>query len=482
MITFVLSITALILGYFLYSRLVERIFGIRPEQQTPAYAQQDGVDYVPIDTPRNALIQLLNIAGLGPIFGPIMGALWGPVAFVWIVLGSIFAGAVHDYFAGMISLRHGGANLPTMVGAYLGKGMKQFVNIFSVVLLVLVGAVFITGPAGLLAVLTPSWATQSFWVIVIMLYYVLATLLPVDKIIGRVYPIFGAILLIMAAGIGGAMLFGNHPPIPELTLANLHPGGLPIWPLVFITIACGAISGFHATQSPIVARTTMNEKNGRFIFYGMMIGEALIAMVWAAAGMSLFDGSVGLQEALTQYGGTAGVVRQISLMTMGSFGSTLAILGVVVLPITSGDTAFRGARLTIAEFFKLDQRPLVKRLWISLPLFVVGFSLTLVDFNFLWRYFAWSNQTMAMIMLWTASMYLVMKKKPHWIASIPAAFMTAVTATYILQAPEGFKLPTSISYPLGLVIAAGIVILFFVKAKQNAGIGSLEPAGQDAAD
>ncbi len=465
MITFLASVALLILGYMLYGRFVEKHFGIREDRPTPAYAQQDGVDYVPLDTPRNALIQLLNIAGLGPIFGPILGALWGPVAFVWIVFGAIFAGAVHDFLVGMISVRNGGASLPNLVGRYLGNGMKAFVNVFAVLLLILVGAVFITGPAALLETLTPSWATKSFWVIAIMVYYVIATLLPVDKIIGRLYPVFGAVLLIMAFGIGGVLVFGGYQ-IPELTLANLHPKGLPIWPLMFTTIACGAISGFHATQSPLVARTLRNEKNGRIVFYGMMIAEGVIALIWAAAGMTMYHGPAGLNEALGTLGGAAGVVRDISITTMGAIGGTLAILGVVVLPITSGDTAFRGARLIIAEFFNLPQKEITRRLMVSLPLFVVGFGLTLIDFNFLWRYFAWANQTTAMIALWMGAMYLVMHGKSHWVASIPAAFMTAVSFTYILQAPEGFSLPTTISYPLGLAATAVVVMLFANKVRK----------------
>ncbi|MCG0238513.1 MAG: carbon starvation protein A [Firmicutes bacterium] len=469
MITFLASVALLIVGYLVYGKLVEKVFGIQPERPTPAYAMRDDVDYVPLDTPRAALIQLLNIAGLGPVFGPILGALWGPAAFIWIVLGSIFAGAVHDYLCGMMSVRHGGANMPALVGTYLGKGMRAFVNVFTVVLLILVGAVFVTGPADLLATLTPAWMDRRFWVTVIIVYYILATLLPVDKIIGRVYPFFGALLLIMALGVGAGLLLGDKP-IPELTLANLHPDGLPIWPLMFVTIACGAISGFHATQSPIVARVVQNERNGRFVFYGMMIGEALIALVWAAAGMTLFDGPAGLKEALAQYGGPAGVVRQIAILTMGSVGSVLAILGVVVLPITSGDTAFRGARLVLAEMLNMPQKEIAKRLLIAVPLFVVGFGLTMTDFDFLWRYFAWANQTTAMIMLWAAAAYLLAQGKNHLIASVPAAFMTAVSFTYILQAPEGFRLPTTISYPAGLAITAAVVALFASRVKGRHGL------------
>ncbi|MEG6584812.1 carbon starvation CstA family protein [Dendrosporobacter sp. 1207_IL3150] len=459
MITFILSLLALILGYVIYGRFVEKVFGIDENRSTPCTTRADGVDYVQIPEKKAMLIQLLNIAGLGPIFGPILGALWGPVAFVWIVIGAIFAGAVHDYFSGMLSIRNNGASLPKIVEKYLGSFMGKFVNGFALLLLVLVGVVFVAGPAGLLAALTPAWMTVGVWSAIIFVYYILATLLPIDKIIGRFYPIFGAILLIMAVGIGGGLIFGNHA-IPELTFANMHPKGLPIWPLVFITIACGAISGFHATQSPMMARCVANERQGRRVFYGMMIAEAAIAMVWAAAAMSFFDGSAGLQKALATMGGPAGVVRNVSISMLGAVGGTLAILGVVVLPITSGDTAFRGARLLIADYLNMDQAQMVSRLKISVPLFVVGFLISTIDFNFIWRYFSWANQTTAMIMLWAAASFLYQEKKLHWIASIPAAFMTAVSMTYILQAPEGFGLPTKISYPGGLAITAVIVITY----------------------
>jgi carbon starvation protein CstA len=459
MITFIVSLLALIIGYVIYGRVVEKVFGVDENRPTPCTTNADGVDFVPISEGKSMLIQLLNIAGLGPIFGPILGALWGPVAFVWIVLGSIFAGAVHDYFSGMLSIRNNGAGLPKIVERYLGSFMGKFVNGFALLLLVLVGVVFVAGPAGLLAALTPGWMTVGVWTAIIFFYYILATLLPIDKIIGRFYPVFGAILLIMAVGIGGGLIIGGHP-IPELTFANFHPKGLPIWPLVFITIACGAISGFHATQSPMMARCVSNERQGRRVFYGMMIAEGAIAMVWAAAAMSFFDGSAGLQKALATMGGPAGVVRHVSISMLGAVGGTLAILGVVVLPITSGDTAFRGARLLIADFLNMNQGPMANRLKISVPLFIVGFLISTIDFNFIWRYFSWANQTTAMIMLWAAASYLYQEKKLHWIASIPAAFMTAVSMTYILQAPEGFGLSTQISYPGGLALTAIVIIAF----------------------
>lgn len=458
MITFIASIALLIIGYFTYGKLVEKVFGINESRQTPAYAKQDGVDYIPMGWKRNSLIQLLNIAGLGPIFGPIMGALWGPAAFLWIVFGSILAGAVHDYLTGMISIRNNGAHLPALVRKYLGKGMHQFVNAFTLVLLVLVGTVFVTGPAKLLESLTPSWITLPIIVAAIFIYYVLATLLPVDKIIGKIYPIFGALLLIMAFGIGASLIFGGYN-IPELTLANLHPKELPLFPLLFITISCGAISGFHATQSPIISRTTQNERYGRKIFYGMMIAEGIIAMIWAAAAMTVFDGTGGLQAILNE-GGPAAVVSKVAMMMMGGIGGTLAILGVIILPITSGDTAFRGARMLLADYFNMSQVKLSSRLVLSVPMFVIAFALTKMDFTIIWRYFSWANQTTAMIALWVGAVYLLKNNKFHWIASVPASFMTVVSFTYILQAPEGFKLDPSISLPLGIACALVVISLF----------------------
>jgi len=469
-ITFLLSFVALIIGYIVYGKFVEKVFGINENRETPAYTKTDGVDYVPMDSNRGSLVQLLNIAGLGPIFGPIAGALWGPVAFLWIVLGGIFAGAVHDYFSGMLSVRNDGAQLPDIVGKYLGQGMRHFVNVFSVVLLILVGTVFVAGPANLIVTLTPSWISLSVVTTGIFIYYILATLLPIDKIIGKIYPIFGLLLIIMAVGVGVGLVVKGYP-IPELTLSNLHPKNLPMWPLLFITIACGAVSGFHATQSPLIARTVQNEKHGRKVFYGMMIGESAIALVWAAAGMAVFGGTGGLQEALA-VGGPAGVVRTVSITMLGAIGGTLAIIGVIILPITSGDTAFRGARIVIADFFKMSQKPMSKRLIISIPLFAVAFGLSLIDFNFLWRYFSWANQTTAMILLWAAAMYLVKEDRLHWIATIPAIFMTAVSFTYLLQAPEGFGLATSISYPIGLLITVGITLLFASKVRKERKIES----------
>ena len=456
MVSFLLSIVALLAGYFIYSKVVERIFGITPEVDTPAKAKADGVDFVEMDWKRVFLIQFLNIAGLGPIFGAIAGALWGPAAFLWIVLGSIFAGATHDYFSGMLSVRHSGETIGEIVGRYLGLTAKQVMRVFSVVLLVLVGVVFISGPAGLLQTMTGI--DKNIFLVLIIVYYILATILPIDKIIGKVYPIFGAALLIMGVGIMGGIIFGGYT-VPEISLQNFHPTGKSIFPFLFITIACGAISGFHATQSPIMARCLKNEKEGRRVFYGSMIAEGVIALIWAAAAMSFY----GSTEALAAAGSPAVVVNDISTTMLGVFGGILAILGVVAAPITSGDTAFRSARLVIADAFKIKQEKLMSRFLIAIPLFAVGISLTFIDFTIIWRYFAWSNQTLATIVLWTSATYLYKNAKPHWIASLPATFMTAVVTTYIIVAPEGLKLSESIGLPIGIAVAVLIFAFFLMK-------------------
>lgn len=461
-----ISIAALVIGYVLYGKFVEKVFGINEERKTPAVEMADGVDYIEMPWYKLYLIQFLNIAGLGPIYGAVAGALWGPQAFIWIVLGSIFAGGVHDYFSGMLSVRNGGSTIAEIVGKYLGGGAKQFMRVFSVVLLVLVGTVFMTGPAMLLGNLNfLGLASTQVWLGIILAYYFLATILPVDKVIGKIYPIFGAVLIIMAIGIAAMLLVGGYQ-LPALTTANIHPGDLSVWPLLFITIACGAISGFHATQSPLMARCVGKESEGRRVFYGSMISEGIIALVWAAAAMSFFYGTDGLSGALNA-GGPGAVVHEVSTSLMGVVGGLLAMLGVIACPITSGDTAFRSARLAVADFLKSDQRVLNKRLLVALPLFVIGFSLSLIDFNIIWRYFAWSNQTLATVVLWASAAYLVQNQKFHWIATVPATFMTAVIVTYILQAPEGLQLGTSISYPVG--ITAGILAFgwFMLKGQKH---------------
>ncbi|MCP1318167.1 carbon starvation protein A [Vreelandella lionensis] len=458
MITFILSIVLLVVGYFTYGKFVERVFVADRKRQTPAFSMRDDIDYVPMNTTRNSLIQLLNIAGVGPIFGPILGALYGPVAFVWIVIGCIFAGAVHDYLTGMISIRNHGAHLPQLAGKFLGKTMKHVVNGFAILLLLLVGTVFVTSPAALLANMTSLSLTLI--ILAIFAYYLIATLLPIDKVIGRIYPYFGALLLFSAAGIGiGLVVTGA--PIPELSFQNMHPDNAPIFPLLFLTISCGALSGFHATQTPIISRTTENETNGRKIFYGMMIAEGVIAMIWAAAAMSLFQGEQSLSDVLAA-GGPAAVVSEVSTTMLGAVGGTLAVLGVIVLPITSGDTAFRSARMIIADYLKVEQKPIVKRILIALPLFVASYALTHMDFTLLWRYFSWANQTTAVIALWTGTMYLVLSRKPYLITSIPAVFMTMATFTYLAYAPIGFNLPLQTSY---IVAALGtlICIALFMK-------------------
>lgn len=465
MITFLVSIALLIVGYFTYGKYVEKVFGVKEERATPAYVNADGVDYIPMSTPKNSLIQLLNIAGTGPVFGPIMGALYGPVAFIWIVVGCIFAGAVHDYLTGMISIRNKGAHLPELASKFLGKIMKHVVNAFAVLLLLLVGTVFVSTPASLLNVLMDGKIALGIIIAAIFIYYILATLLPVDKIIGRLYPYFGAVLVISAVGVGIGLLV-TGAPIPEISLSNFHPDNAPIFPLLFFTITCGALSGFHATQTPIISRTTQKEKQGRKIFYGMMIAEGIIAMIWAAAAMSMFDGYNGLGEILAA-GGPGAIVSEVSTTLLGAIGGTLAVLGVVVLPITSGDTAFRSARMIIADYINVAQKKITSRLWIALPLFAVSVALTQIDFNILWRYFSWANQATAVIALFVGAMYLYIAKKNYWISLIPGSFMLVMVITYILNAQIGFRMSMSASWIGGVVGAAILLVLFFNAAKKN---------------
>jgi len=464
MITFIVSLLALIGGYFVYGTIVERIFGVNEANATPAKRLADGVDYVEMDWKKAFLIQFLNIAGLGPIFGAVAGALWGPAAFMWIVFGCIFAGATHDYLAGMLSVRHDGATIAEVVGEYLGEGARKIMIVFSVVLLVLVGVVFVNGPAGILNSLVPAVSTIK-WVGLIMVYYIIATLVPVDKLIGKIYPLFGAALIFMGIGIAVMMFVkGYAVNIPELTFSNIHPRGTGVYPFLFITIACGAISGFHATQAPLMARCLKNEKEGRRVFYGSMIAEGIIALIWAAAAMTFFDGGV---EGLAVAGPAGVIVNTISSSMLGKVGGFLALLGVVACPITSGDTAFRSARLALADAAKFNQGPIKNRLIVALPLFAVGIGLCFMDFGIIWRYFAWSNQTLATIALWAGAVYLAQNAKLHWIASIPATFMTAVVTTYIIIAPEGLKMSTAIGYPVGIIAAVVSMGLFLKKARES---------------
>ena len=474
MISLLVSFVVLIAGYLLYGRVTEKIFS-PDDRETPAVAVNDGVDCVPMKTWKAFLVQLLNIAGTGPIFGALMGAVFGPVVFLWIVFGSILGGAVHDYMSGMISSRHGGASVAELSGQYLGKAAKWIMRIFSVILLVLCGAVFVTSPAGLLEKLTPDWMNGIFWTVVILAYYMLATLLPIDKLIGKLYPVFGVLLIVMAAAVIGGIIFsGGKYTIPEISLNNLHPDGTPVWPYMFITVACGAVSGFHATQSPMVAKCITSEKEGRKVFYGAMISEAVIALVWAAAGVSFYGTTQMLSEALKS--GASNVVYDISTGVLGVFGGILAVAGVIVCPVTSGDTAFRSARLILAETFKLDQKPIKNRMLITVPLLAAGGLFTWVaitdgnGFQTIWRYFSWSNQTLAMIALWVSTAYLLKKGRYRFgslLTALPAAFMSAVSMTYILTAQEGFRLSASIACPAGALFAAILFFIYIVKLIKN---------------
>ena len=464
MITFLACVSILVIGYFTYGTYVSKTVGYDDSIQTPAIRLEDGVDYMPMPWHKVFLIQFLNIAGTGPIFGAISGALFGPVAFLWITFGCIFAGAVHDLLSGVISMKHDGTSIPEIVGIYLGKNMKTIMVAFSIVLLILVGTVFITSPAGLLTSMTGI--NKNIWLVIIIIYYIVATVLPVDKVIGKLYPIFGAALLLMAAGLFVAMIvgqFNGSMQMAELSLTNMHPGGLSIFPFLFTTIACGAISGFHATQSPMMARCINRESETRRVFFGSMIVEGIVALIWCAVTIAFFGDSASIAAA----GQPAEIVNVVSKALLGTAGAILAVLGVVACPITSGDTAFRSARLTIADAFKIKQDGLKNRFMLALPLFAVGVALTQINFDIIWRYFAWSNQTLAMIFLWTGAAYLLVNKKNYWIAVIPAIFMSYVSVAYILQAPEGFKLNATFSNATGVVIAIAFFIAFMVRVKKE---------------
>ncbi len=467
MVSFFLALVILVVGFFTYGKLTEHVFHI-DDRQTPAVAHPDGVDFVPMKTWRIFLVQLLNIAGLGPIYGALAGACWGPVVYLWIVFGTILGGGVHDFLSGMMSERHDGKSVSEIVGLYMGKVMAFVMRVFSVVLLVMVGVNFSVGPAKLIGMLTPPAVGTTFWLAVILIYYLAATFLPVDKIIGKIYPIFGICLIIMAVGIGGSIIINPNYQMPELWnyIGIAHPKGLPMWAMMFVTVACGAISGFHATQSPIMARCMTSEKEGRTVFYGAMVTEGIIALIWAAAGVAFYNGVGPLSAALDNLS-QGGVVYEISTTLMGPVGGVLAMIGVIACPITSGDTAFRSARLTIADWFKIDQSSVTKRAALSVPLLAVGAVIAVaLPWDILWRYFSWSNQTLAMMVLWTGAVFLHKFGYPpiaSLMAAIPATFMSAVSMTYILQASEGFKLSTSIAYPVGIVFAAACLVLFIVQ-------------------
>ena len=474
MISFILSILLLISGFLFYGKIVERNFA-PDDRPTPAVALRDNVDFVPLPTWKVFLIQLLNIAGTGPIFGALSGALFGPIVYFWIVFGCIFAGGVHDYMCGMLSVRSRGANISEITGKFLGNGMRQLMRVFSIILLVMCGVVFTTGPAGLLALLTPEYLSTKFWLYVILIYYFIATFLPIDKVIGLFYPLFGVCLLVMAGGVGGSLLFSGKFQMPEIwnNFTNLHPQGISVWPFLCVTVACGAVSGFHATQSPMMARCIKTEKQGRNVFYGAMIAEGIIALIWAAAGVTCYESS---QALLSAGAGCSAVVYEICQTTMGKIGAMLALLGVIVCPISSGDTAYRAARLTLADWLRLDQSRMRNRLFLTVPLLLAGTLICKLDYSVVWRYFSWSNQTLATIALWAATVYLIKEKKNYKFTLLPAMFMSAISATYFAVAPEclgaqweAMNIPYSVYYPIGILfgilVSAGLFLL--LKKKQR---------------
>ena len=484
MITFFVSILLLISAYFIYGRVVEKFLDVDPSRKTPAYQMTDGVDYTPMPTWKVFVIQFLNIAGLGPIFGAVTGAAFGPAAYIWIVVGCIFMGAVHDFFAGMMSVRNGGVNMPEITARYLGKGMKALMNAVVIFLLVAVGVSFVIGPSGLMQNLTGIG--KEVWLYVIFGYYVIATLLPVDKIIGSIYPFMGGILLFMAVGVGIMLVAGDISGTHEMleltpsSIRNWHsnPERNLIFPMMFIVISCGAISGFHATQSPMMARCLKNEKYARPVFYGAMVAEGIVAMIWASAAIAYCGGPEGLNNAMTSVGAeingvivrnaqAADLVDMICKSWLGKLGAVIAILGVVICPITSGDTAFRSLRLSVADLFKYDQKPILNRLVVCLPIFAVAFLFCKVDFSTAWSYLGIANQMLAALVMWTAAAYLINKGKPHWMCSIPAAFLTYICICFILVAPLGFGLQPIVGHIAGTTVAVACFTLCVVKGAKR---------------
>lgn len=485
MITFIVCILLLLAGYLVYGKFVERYFGTDPSRPTPAYSHEDGIDYKPMPTWKVFVIQFLNIAGLGPIFGAILGAAYGPAAYIWIVVGCIFMGAAHDFFSGMMSIRSGGANMPDIIGDNLGKTMKTVMNVVVAFLLLAVGVSFVTGPADLIASLTG--VDKEIWLYIIFAYYLLATLLPIDKIIGNVYPLMGAALLFMAVGVGVMLVVGDLNGTHEMV--ELTPAMLKNWhsdpqnnimiPMLFVVVSCGAISGFHSTQSPLMARCLKNEKYARPVFYGSMIAEGVVAMVWATAAMAYFGGPEGLNDAATKGVMIDGVLTKVTPAIavdmicrswLGKVGAVIAVIGVVVCPITSGDTAFRSLRLTIADFLKSDQKPIAKRLMVSIPIFIIAFICCKVDFSTIWKYVGIGNQILAAIVLWTASAYFIKKGKAHWLCSLPASFLTFVCVSYFIMAPHvngGLHLSPVAGYIVGAAVAVSLLAFCMFKARKT---------------
>ena len=486
MLSFLICLALLVASYFTYGRVVDNTFA-PDDRETPAVAINDGVDYVVLPAWKLFLVQLLNIAGLGPIFGAMQGALWGPIVFLWITFGTIFAGAVHDYFSGMLSERNNGASISEVIGIYLGPVMKTIMRVFAVVLLIMVGTVFAVGPAGLIVKLLTEkgvsgpFAQTTVWLGIILLYYFIATFISIDKIIGKIYPVFGICLIVMAIGVAIGIPVNGYA-IPEIFthFGSMHPQGTPVWSFMFITVACGAISGFHSTQSPLMARCLKSERQGHFVFYGAMVAEGCIALIWAAAGCSLYAVTDGLNTGLAEIlaDGQSAAIYDVCIKTMGPVGVILAMLGVVACPITSGDTAFRSARLTLSDWFKIDQESYANRLKLCIPVLGIGAflgfgnTLGLLSYTVIWRYFSWTNQTLAMIVLWAGAMYLAKEGKNYLICAVPAVFMSAVSITYFFMAPEclgmipALKNNTMVAYPAGIIAAVLFLSIFLRSAKK----------------
>ena len=461
MYSFIICFVILVASYFIYGKLIEKIAGVDETQKTPSFRLKDGIDYMPMSKMKNFLIHFLNIAGLGPIFGAIQGALFGPAAFIWIVAGTIFIGCVHDFFSGFMSMRNDGLTMPNIISKYLGSKIQKIMAVIIVITGIFVSATFAKGSADLLFNLTDT--SLLLWITIIFIYFLIATVFPIDKIIGKIYPIFGALLLLMVILMTGALILNPSYTIPEFTTQGLYLTNKSIFPYLFITIACGAISGFHASQSPIVARCIENEKDARPVFFGAMVLEGLVALCWAAITMAFFHGQ---PQLAVLYGATPSLaVNEMSRILLGPVGLVLTIIGVVICPITSGDTALRSSRITIADELKLNQEKIISRLKLAVPLFLAAYGLTFVDFTLIWRYFAFLQLIVATIILYATSVYLIQKEKPYIVALLPAIVCTLIATGYILQAPEGLRLPSMIANMIAIITTIIISIIFLKKFK-----------------
>ena len=468
MYTFIACVVFLVVGYFIYGKIVEKVFDIDGSVETPATKYDDGEDYIPMSKVKLFFLRYINIAGLGPIFGAIQGALFGPSAFLWIILGTIFAGAVHDFCSGFLSVRQDGLSIPGIIGKYLGSKVRHLLTILIVVTAVLVVATFTKGAATLLASLTSI--NGLMWIVIIFIYFFIAIILPVNKLVGKIYPIFGFFFILITFLLLGGLISSPVYTVPELTTKGLYYTPFPLFPFLFVTITCGAISGYHSTQSPLIARYVKDEKDMKPVFYGAMVLEGFTALVWAAIAMAFFKGNPQLALFLGRTPAIA--VKEFSYVFLGKIGLILTVLCVAFCPIITGDTILRGARLAILDEFGVSGDQLLSRLKIITPLLVIAFVLTFVDFSIMWTFFAWVQISIASLILWTSTVYLIKRKRKYVLTLIPAMFCSVVSVAYILQAPGGFYIEPIIANTIAVIVTVALTAIFMKKFKFNKDVSS----------